>query len=545
MSALASNPGSSGVLASARLEPPVTGETTLKRLRETRRVQRLLRDLADGKWREIILRAAQGRYPIVKNNSGKAEALLVKLNIIGPALRVHADVLAGEPSSVTSPEGYEPQQAAINAVKRSCLWDTLLHQAIETVNVEGSCAVRAGVPPTPTPGGQSVTLIVEDNEVCFPTGHLGSDQQPTAWERRWVVERPDPADARKTIKVLRVESHWMPEGSPFAAVAQRAYRVESSDPLMTMVGDAKAARPVSLDLVAPGLAELVLLPTPELDIVQLVTGRKPQGGSEGAPPRTRIAETDLDLLDALTASVSRVLRVMELHGDPRLRVTENMMDKATGTFDASTRAVVDPEKVLEYVQVEAQFGEMLQVLDKIVDHVLLPLRMARPLLGMGVKDGALPTTYGELRLNAQTTLTDARSVARYVTPALERVWDTACVMASRLPGGGFDVGPVTVRLSVGLYQGFEDRVIEQERALQAGLTSRWRAVAAVHGDENADAVLAEIEADESRKAELAAKSVMADLAPVVTPGGNGNDNNGGDGSASGDAGGAASDGGVS
>lgn len=496
--------------------PPVTGGETLRRLRETRRVQRLLRDLAEGRWRDIILRAAQGRYPIVGNATGRAEAMLVKLNLVGPAMRVHADILAGEPSSVASPEGYDAQQRAINEIKSACLWDTLLLQACEVCNVEGAAYVSASVLPD---GGVALTL--EDNEVCFPVGRPGPDQQPTAYERRWVVEIDDPADARRRLNVLRVESHWRPEGSARAAVAQRAYVVDSPDPLATAVSE-RNARPFDLAKV-PGApaADFAWLPGPELDIVQLVTGRRPFGGGGGASPRTRIGENDLDLLDALTASMTRVLRVMELHGDPRLRITEGMIDPKTGAFDSALRAIVDPGKHVEYIPYEVQFAEMLLVLDKVVDHVLLLLRAARPLLGMGVKDGAMPGTYGELRLNAQTTLTDARSVARYITPPLERLWTVACRMAAALPGGGFEVEQVSVRLSVGLYQGFADRVAEQREALEAGLTSRWRAVAAVHGDEHADSILAEIEADEDRRAEIAARSLMADVAPAAAAGGDG------------------------
>lgn len=209
--------------------PPVTNEATLARLREERRTQRMLRDLADGKWRKIILQAAQGKYPVVKKHSGRIEALLLKLNVIGPAMEMHADVLAGEKSSVTSPEGYDAQQVAINAIKARCLWDTRLHQACELVNREGVAYVRAGVDDIT----RRVTVAIEDNEVCFPVGRLGPDQQPTAYERRWVIEMIDPTDrtGKRKIKVLRVESHWLPEGSQFAAIAQRAYIVESGDPL--------------------------------------------------------------------------------------------------------------------------------------------------------------------------------------------------------------------------------------------------------------------------------------------------------------------------
>ena len=488
------------------LTPPVTSEETLKRLREERRTQRMLRDLADGKWRRIILDAAQMKYPVVKNHAGRIETLLVKLNVIGPAMEMHADVLAGEKSSVTSPEGYDRQQEAINAVKERCLWDTRLHQACELVNREGAAYMRAGIDAV----HRDVTIEVEDNEVCFPVGRLGPDQQPTAYERRWVIELEDPSDKRRTIKVLRIESHWLPTGSPVAAVAQRAYRVESSDPLGSWVGG-KDVKPYDLNAVAPGVEETTMLPTRDLDIVQLVIGRRPVGGSGAAPVRVRIDEHDLDVLDAASAGASQIMRVMARHAEPRLRVTEQMLDKKTGGLDADQTVLVDPDKKAEYIRFEGQFEAMLTVLDKWVDHLLMLLRIGRGIMGMSSRDGAAPSTYGELRLNAQTTLTAARGSAAYLTPALERVWNTVSAMASAMPGGGFDIAPVSVRMSVGLYQGFADRVDEQRAALEAGLTSRWRAVAAVHGDENADAIVEEINADEDRRSDLAAKSLMFDV----------------------------------
>lgn len=493
------------------LTPPRTGPGTLKRLRAERRVQRLVRDLACGKWRDIVLDAAQGRYPVVMNNAGKTMPLVVKLNHVGPAMKVHADILAGERSSVTAPEGYEGQQLAINRVKAACLWDTMLHQACELVSTEGAALLRCDLD-----ADTGVRLELLDNERYFATGPLGPDQQPTVIEGRWVIEAADPSDRRKTVRVLRVETHWRPAGSAFAAVAQRAYLVESDDPLAVDTADPEAAKPISLEELgrivpaAAGLAPVTVLPTAYPAVVQLVAGRRPVNGSAGAPPRLRVSEHDLDLLDAVTATLSRIMRTMELHGDPRMRVTEGMLDKPNNTFDAGQRALVDPDKVAGYIDFNGQFSESLEVLHALADQLLMQLRMPRALVGMGLKDGPGVSTYGELRLHAQTALTEARGAAAYLTPALERLWTGACVLDAGA-GGMYDVAPVSVRLSVGLFQGFSDRVAEQREALEAGLTSQRRAVAAVHGDENAEQVLAEIQADKADAVRRAQESLMVEV----------------------------------
>lgn len=500
--------------------PPVTGERTLAALRETRRVQRLMRDLAAGRWRELLLRVSQHQFPVVESAAGKLSQLLVKLNLVGVAMEEHAETLAGERSNVAAAEGYDAQHEAAVGIARRVLWDQRLLMAAEIVNIEGSCALRYGV--ESTAGGRGVVITVEDNEVCFPVGRLGADMQPTAWERRWVVEIDDPADRRRKIKVLRVESHWLPEGSPVAAVAQRAYVVESADPLATAVGE-KGARPFDLALIPSEdggpVDPLTLLPGPGLDIVQLVIGRRPVGGSGGAPPKLRISPEDLDLIDALTASLSRLVRSLELHAEPRMVVPENAIDKRTGRLPKGQRVFVDTDgRRPEFILLDAKFGEMLDVVERFVDYLLLGLRSTRVILGLPSRGGGgAPSTLGELRMNAQPLLSAARSAATYLTPALERVWTGATEMQSRLPGGGFDCAPMNVRLHPGLFMTFDDVVASQAAALQAGLTSEWRAVAAVHGAEAADVVLEEIRGDRERRADLAARSLMADMATPVTP----------------------------
>lgn len=522
-------------------DPPVTGKETLARLRERRRVERTLRQVADGNLREILLRISQHRFPVVQTNASKFSELLVKLNLVGEAMQMHAEILVCEPPMVTAPEGYEPQQAAINAIEERCAFELAMLRATEIVNVEGRASMMAcskcGA------GGRGVVLEVQDNERCFPVGHLGPDGQPTAWERRWVIERPDPANPRKTIKVLRVESHWLPDGSPFAAVAQRAYLVESEDPLSTVVTEAK---PYDLASVAPGVDPLTLLPTDQLDIAELVIGRRADGGAADAGPRPRLNPRDIDLVDSCTAILTRFVRMLDVHGIPKMRVPERAIDKNTGTLQPDLDTFVDPDKEIEYINNTANFAALMDAVDKLADYVLWGVRMARVLLGVPSKEGATPHTYGELALNAQTTLAAAKGAARHFTRPLQRLWTVACWIESTQPGGGFDVERVSVRFSPGLFQSFGDIVTEQRDALEAGLTSRRRALKRLHGDD-ADKVLAEIEADEERKADLAAKSVMADMGGLhrSETGATAEGNNGGDGSASGDAGGDASTGGVS
>ncbi len=486
--------------------PPVTDEAKLKELRERRRMRRLIRAVERGLWRDVLLRlkTTQHLYPVVEKHSGQLGELLVKFNLIKFAFRVISEILALKPAMVTAPEGYDAQQQAVKAVKERCLFDARLLEAARCVVAEGEAALAARLDPD-----AGAVLALEDNEVCFPAGEPGPDGQPRRWERRWVIEIPDPADPRRKINVLRVEHHWKPMGrlAP-AAVSQQAFVVETAEPL-AFTGDAKNVRPIALDRVLPpGLVppEFVWLPSDELDIVQLVASLRDNR------PEPLMSEQDLDGLDAFTAAVSRVVRVSELHGDPRFRVPESAIDKATGEVKAKFRAFADPDKQFEQIIAEFQIEQLMALMDKFAQYLLtVVLRTSTAFMGLRVGQGATPDTYDKMRLESASMLASARSIAAYMTPALQRAWTVVCRLESSLPEGGFEVEPVSVRMTVELPKDFLDIVREQGEALAAGLTSQEAAVKEVHGAERGQVVWEQIQAEGAAKADLAAKSLMSDF----------------------------------
>lgn len=495
-------------LAGVDYTPPVTGEGKLKELREDRRVARLLRTVSEGTWRDLLEKISQHSFPLIQNAAGKLTRLIVKLNLIGAAMELHAETLAGERSNVATSDGYDDQQESVNAIAARSNWNAQLLIAAELMNIEGAAFLRSGVEATSS--GRGVVIVVEDNEVCFPVGRIGANLQPTAYERRWVVEVPDPADPKKKINVLRVESHWLPDGSPVAAIAQRAYIVESGDPLGTCVTD-KGVRPYDVTKLPGAPADvLTLLPTADLDIVQVVIGRRAAGGSVNAKPRSRFRVSDLDLLDSATMILSGLVNTISMHAQPILVVPESALDKKTSKLPKNQKVFAHSDDGKpEYVAYEAKFVEVLDVAERFADYALASSRASRVVLGMPAKGTV--TTLGELRMNAQPTLSAARTTATYTEPMLEQAWTVATIMDSRMPGNGFDCGRVSVRLKPGLFATFDDRVDSAAKALAAGVTSEWHAVASVHGEDQADAVIAQMERERAAKADLAAKSLMLDM----------------------------------
>ncbi|MFM9958465.1 MAG: hypothetical protein ACKVZJ_10335 [Phycisphaerales bacterium] len=490
----------------------------LKRMRERRRVMRVMRSIASGQWHALLKDLTKHRFPMVRDNQGRAAELCVKLNHVRLAMRKHAQILCGKPPIVTAPEGNDTQQAALNETIRRGQFGLLIQKAAVLVNVEGAAYLSAVV--ASTAGGRGPVVRLEKNEQCFPMGRAGPDGQPTAYERRWVIERPDPRRPRKVVRFLRVESHWLPDdgggGAELAAVAQRAYRVESDDVLAVSVADTKNAVPVALSEVGPeaaALPELTMLPGPELAVCELVIGHRVDGatGGDDAEPSPRLDLNDIDLIAALTMGLTRYVRSMEVHGTPKMRVPEAAFDKKTNTVDLEVDAFVDDEKVLEYITSNHNFADMLTMVEKIADWLMAGVEMTQALLGISAKDTQVHRTFGELELNATNPLAAAQSAAAYFTPPIERVFTVCSRLASALPGGMFDVAPVNVRFLPGLPKTFSDRVSEQDRALAAGLTSRRRALAAVHEGENPDDVLAEIEADEEARVGRAQRSLMLEM----------------------------------
>lgn len=474
---------------------------TISMLREQRRYRRILRAIYSGEWRRVLLglQQSQHRFPETKDFAGRIANLMVKFNLVALAVDWHATVLAQLPAVTVVPDGFEAQQDAIAKIRARSLFDALLMEATTVLNVEGYAVI------SPEATERGVALCLHDNDRMYPWVGYGTDGQPIEWRQRWIIERPDASDARKSRSYLREVRYAA------GVIENRAYVTESTD----VLADDKQLKPVTL-IEALG-AELAAM-TPErietgLDSptpVMLTSDRS------GGVPRPIIGEHDLDLIDASAAALSRISRTLEQHGHPKFRVPESAIDPKTAKADLSADAFVDPDKQMEPIRVEMEFDAMLEFCDRTIELLMTALKLSKSLAGIKPGGGNSAISAESMRLESKGTLAHGRKTAVYCQPALSRLFTSACWIESRMPISagsvrGFPVAPVTATLRPDIPRDREDIAVEQQTLLASGLTSRWRAVAAIHGEDQADAVIAEIEADEDRKSKLAQQSLMTDF----------------------------------
>lgn len=481
------------VPASAGRPNYVPPKGTLDRLHARRRVLATARRLRDGRWREALIEAGRTQHyfrSVLRGASDRtlntvdAGVLVEHVNLVRLAAQMHAAIVCGEPARLGVPEEFAAQAAALDRIRAASQLDARLLEAADIVHVEGECAVRVERSPS------GAIVVVEDNERCLPVGPAGGDGQPTVWERRWITERPDPASKGAVVRYLRVER------DAAGAVDQEAYRSKnnSSDVLQDLAAlrRVELAEAIGPDAAVPPERTETGLAVPLT--VQMVRERV-RGNPVGLFP-----ESELCLLDETMAGLSQYARARDLHLSPKMRVPMDAIDRRTGQVDTTVEYFADPDRIFEYVTLDMRLGESLQGIFAMLRLALTQARMSPALLGLKSGEGAAPATLGQLRLESTNTLAAARQTATYFEPALSRLLTTACLVDSAIGLNGYDTAPVSVRLTPELPRSFLDRVEEQERALAAGVTSRRRAVAAIHGEAQADAVAAEIAADEAMRA---------------------------------------------
>lgn len=513
----------------------------LERERRRRRLRAVQRRLLAGDWRDVLIgmAAAQRVYRRTQRPDGSVDALLVKFNFFRKAVYLRADMTANSGSDVLAPEGYAEQGAAIARIARACHWDRLLHEACVTINSEGRAVLAATV--SPAAGGAALALL--DNDYCVPLGAAGPDGQPEVWERRWIIEQPGAATGgRRKRRLLRVERHRAPGG--VGMVEQECYVLDEGSGLSGGVSggmsggmsgdlaDLTTLRRVPLTEALPPGATGAEAP-PDLvftgasrPLLTMLTNGMLRG-----EPQPIIGEHDLDLIDEHASNLSQMARALTLHGTPKLRVSESMIDPDTGALRANLESFVDPDRVVEYLGAQFDFAAMLEVLSRTLSLALIQMDVSPALLGVRFEGGATPDTYEKLRLESTQTLAAIQRAIPVLTPALAAAWETALVLDARAPLGlgaaepqsadapaavrGYAVGPVSVRLYPSLPVDDAQIVADERAKLEAGLTSRRRALAAIHGEDAADAVAAEIAADEAAATARARDSLW--MPPVTEP----------------------------
>lgn len=497
MSAFATSPIAAAIDAARAAGVPgwLPEEGVIERLRSMRTACRLARDLYEGKWREVLVESDKTQHLYRQMSRGsmergiEAKTLVSRVNIVALAVDMHAAIIVGRGVKATAID--DAQQQALEEIKDRCLFDGLLAGLATTAVRSGAAYAHVNV------GADGVFISQLNEHMVYPMGPVGYDGQPPAIERRWIVERSDPTDSRRKIKYLRVERHRVVDGTSMgrqAIVEQEAYRVESDEVLVDL-RDSKAARRVPLTQVGVTAPDVVETGLRYPRVVQICRA------TEDGWPALLVSRSTLTMLDESAAALSRLSRAHGQHLAPKMRVPKAAIDSKTGNADTSRDNWYDPLKELEYIQqASVQLDAGLAYFERVLETALTELRMPASLVGLKLNQGAQPQTYESRVMEASMTMIEAGKAPLIMGPAISRLLTVALLAESQLPGRFFAPAPVTAVLKPELPRTYADRVGEQREALEAGLTSRRRAVAELHGEDQVDAILAEIDADQDATA---------------------------------------------
>jgi transposase len=451
----------------------VTPKDRLEKLRRRRVFAMLMRLLEQGNWEKFLLKCqkAKHRYPSLETYSGEIKPLLMKVNVVRMAIRFHVLVLAGEAISLSVPEGYEEQRTALNDIRNRSHFDALLMQAVRTANIDSFSTLRVD-----QQSGKGTVICSDENMMMIPVGPDDAAMQPTVWERRWMIERKQPL---RTVRYLRVERHSA------GKVEQEVYEYAGGDLLVDLASD--LAKRVDLKEAMP---ESTVEPVVETGVPYPLVTRLIHEYFNGEPEML-ISEHDLDLLDMSAAAVSRLDRSMEKHGSPKVRIGEGMIDPDTGKVHVGD-AILDPDGFFEYISQQFDFGPMFDVMNKSLQFLAAQLQLSPALIGIKLEGGAMPDTFDKLRLEASNTIARGKVSARYMEPAIGRVFDIASMLDTRQPMRGYAVAPVGVTMHPGLpkdAQQIASEVAELRGAPGGALVDRRTAVEMVFGTQAAAGIM--------------------------------------------------------
>lgn len=478
----------------------VPSAAAIEKARNRRRCRRTFRDLAQGRWRRVLMdmKKSQHFFPGQLKSDGTFGSLLTKFNVFSVAIDIHATTLAANQVKISVPEEYQEQALAITQIRNRCLFDARLHAAVRLFNRESEAyfavsAIASGV-----------IISLESNERTFAVGPDGPDGQPTVIDRRWIIEQPDPVNHRQKRHFLRIERHSA------GRIEQLAYLAKGDDVLQD---ETQLSRVPLTDAIgtqaAASVQELVETGLEHPALTRLIAAE------DDHEPAFIINEEDIDLFDTLAASFTRLARTSEQHGDPKIRVAEEHIDKSTGQL-TQNRALLDPDKEVEYIIADFKLDKLLAMMSATLDYALIVLHVSKGLIGL--KEGAAAEAYESKLLDSSLTLSRAIGAQTYVQPALNRIWSSACTMESRLPARGFPVAPVDVQMRPGIPKSPKEVIRELRDQLDAGIISQRRAIATLHGDDQVDDILAEIAEEQDAKAAREAKSFSASFGPSLSTG---------------------------
>lgn len=465
---------------------------------EKARIERIrqARLLFDGQHRAYYLeeQRTQFDYPEARVLDRVTRPYLT-YNVLGLIATKAADLLFGEAPMLTTAQGYDAQEAALQELADRVMLQPLLHQLAQDCNYEAECWIE--------------TIVADDGKVylrqlpadeMFPASPLGPDNQYAVVKRLQLAEIGK-SDARIS---LMLETTYRA-----GSIERHVYQVEHSD---------ETRHEVALENW-PGAKESGLTPITQTGIAcstviwipNLLVRGKAISDFDGA----------IDLQDAVNAKNTQLASVLAKHTDPMMSFPDSAVG-ADGNVRSDHKLFFHrdgsgPEGGPRYITWDPQADAAMRDRDFHVRALCIKTEMSPALLGL--KEGAAPDEYRKLRLEAYNTEGRIQRKAAYWTAGIRRMLGVAQLLELTLPGYRYDLGPgmwggIGVQLRDGLPVDPTDLANRQATLKSAGLISVRRALTEQLGDPKAvEAELAEIRSD----AALAAPPIMGDYGPSGTP----------------------------
>jgi len=450
-------------------------ETAADKCRNRIRRERICmgRNLYKGAWRDLLRTLSQFHYPSIKRHNGSIEELMAKVNAFRLAVMTHTKFMALEAPTVTIPDGFVMQAQRWASIASDCLFAMRVFESILKQYREAEAWWRI------TAVNGSACLSVPDSLQVYPLGEFGHDDQPRAVDLRWVITKI--IDKREK-HYLRIERHTPGVIENLAYSVQSRFACEIPDKagpidLKTVLGE-QAPEP----LQATGVDRPLLLRS-ALCVVDDET-------------QALIEKEDFDIIDANAKALSQLLMNQDRHGSPILRVAEGHLEK-DGSYDASKRARIDPDKHLEYIDYDAKLTEGLDAFSRILRYLMIQLEMSPELIGL--KEGAAAESYEKLMLNAVVTTSRAQLTRANNEPVLARVITTACQFDAHLHPTGYATAPVSVTLHPGLPRTPDEINRGLSEMHIARQMDQLTMLEQIHGPGKAKVIAERLEAEDARR----------------------------------------------
>ncbi len=436
----------------------------------------MARKLFKGAWRQLLKDLSQFYYPSIKNHRGTIEELMAKVNAYRLAVMTHTKFLALNEPTISFADGFEIQAERWNEISRECLFGQRFFESILMQYRDSIAWWRI------TARGGRACLSIADSLQVFPLGAFGHDDQPRSVDLRWVITRQDAS--RRDVHYLRVERHtpglienfaYRVGGKYDCAIPEKAAPID----LRTVLGDEAPEPEQSTGVDRPLLFRAALCVVDD-------------------EPLPLLDKEDFDLLDANAKALSQLLMNQDRHGSPYLRVGEGHLEK-DGTFDASKRARIDPDKQIEYIDFDAKVVEGLDAFARLLRYLMIQLEMSPELIGL--KEGAAAESMEKLMLQAIVTTSRAQLTKQTNEPVLERVIDTACAFDAQLSPVGYPTAPVEVKMHPGLPRTPEETNRGLAEMHTAGQISQETMLKEIHGPVQGPEELQRIQAESKQRTE--------------------------------------------